>query len=182
MFKLPKVLVLMRHGQTTDVGGDNRGLTEAGKRLISRRTLELPLPEGRTTILTSRKPRALQTAKLVKAVLKRGRIIQRNVRVNNIDRLRDVITNQEKQGICPAETYLNLDTRELIDRGVETPKQFTARMNGLLTKQASYLVVIVSHEVSLETYLISQRDYKIRKKTFDKYFGYGNYAILDLIK
>lgn len=79
----------------------------------------------------------------------------------------------------PAKTYLKMtDYRRFL---VESPMELFKRLETIIEKYDKETILLVSHEASLEGFLLAQNKYKIVYKTFSKYFEYGDFAILEPI-
>jgi len=176
-----KTLILVRHGETKSNNKSNkRHLTTTGKRQInSRAKLLKKFINGKLAIIYSPTVRARQTAKIIASVIKTSILSEAELRIKNADLIAEFIHNNKSRGIRPAKTYLEMtDYRQFL---VESPMELFKRLETIIEKYDIETILLVSHEASLEGFLLAQNKYKIVYKTFSKYFEYGDFAILEPI-
>lgn len=180
-----KNLILMRHGETTQIKSDpRRGLTPEGMLKVAKIAglLKNQFKEKEFAIVLSATERARETGKILSKNMKITSVIERNMRILNLDHITDKIKQNEGKNIRPAKTYLSLDKKYLELNNVETPEELVIRWNNLIHEINKENVIIISHECSLEAYYYYQQSLKLVKKTFNKYFDYSDFAILTKLK
>ncbi len=174
-------LILIRHGETGDNKSDpKRALTKEGQRKVGEVALLLSrnFKDKEFLILTTDTYRAVQTSNILAKELTVNKIVKSKLRILNLDNLRSIIQSNEKKRIRPAKTYLSMPDNQLKELEVETSDQVFNRWTKLIKDFKAKNVIIVSHECSLEAFLSKQKGYTVIRKSFKKYFNYGDFAIL----
>jgi len=181
---MTKVLILMRHAETTKNKSNlNRGISVKGKKLHTRKSEELlskVTDMSNARMFCSESKRAVQSAMITKKIVRTTKSITIDkFRLNNIENIEDIIQSNSLRGWTPAQTYLQLIASAKKGLEVESPDVLIARWDKLTKETGPNVILIISHECSLEAYLYFQKGYKLQVKSFDKYFGYSDYAILE---
>lgn len=174
-------IILIRHGKTGEDKTDSkRALTKEGEIKIDKVGVVLSriFKDEEFLILTTDTYRAIQTANILAKSMFIKKIVKADLRILNLDNLKSIIQSNEKKRIRPAKTYLSIPDNKLKKLEVETSDQVFNRWTKLIKDFKAKNVIIVSHECSLEAFLSKQKGYTVIRKSFKKYFNYGDFAIL----
>ena len=173
-----KRLILVRHGETfQDKTDPERVLTVKGiENTIKLGRILKGLVSGKVVILCTNKKRAVESAKIIAKELGTGDIETADLRIQNLELLKDLIEKNEKEGIRPARTFLSLAKDQL--GNVESREDFANRLAKIFDLRKEKTIIAVSHEASLEAFLYGQKKFGVVKKSFKKYFDYSDFALL----
>lgn len=176
-----KILILMRHGETTKYKDDpNRGLTDSGEKAVIGNSSNIQrYIKGNVVILHSDTERAKQTALALKSVFQdvKPELKTFDTKPLGGSSIKNRVDENRGRGIRAARTYLELGNWEA--QGVETPKEVARRWEQKINalKGLYNAIFLIGHEGSLEAYMRFTKK-KIINKSFDTYFEYGDWAVL----
>lgn len=178
---LPRKIIVVRHGKTHDDKSDpNRTLTEEGIEELQKTRDEVSKHlQGEVGYFTTNKKRAIDTLMHItgSAMIDRN---EWNFKVDSGEKFDKVVAEGRSKGITPAYLYMELDNYEQWD--VESPQELQQRWRDyLLTTGELDTALIITHEGAIEAFVETNEDYDETETNREgRYFGYGEFAILQL--
>lgn len=174
---LPKIIILVRHGQTgLPSSHGERHILERSASLLGERSRQIrPYCTGNVGIFSSNLARACESAAIIGKTMGCGPESV-GLRLRNINNLGKIFDQQRNKK--PVNIYLEINSRKISYLGVETASHFVNRVLDLLRSHFFDTAILVSHEVSLEAFLYNVHGYKIVRKNFRKFFDYADFAVL----
>jgi phosphohistidine phosphatase SixA len=169
-------IILVRHGRTgKDKENPDRKLTKSGIKATVKAAVKISkYISSDALILSSPKPRAMQTAEIFSKHLGDLPIKEENLRVLNGDAITEEVEAGRKVGISAARTYLSITNRE-----VESPSDAAKRLEKIISGYPEKDLVLVGHEGFLEAFLTHQTRFVLVFKDFDEFFDYSSFAVFE---
>lgn len=178
-----KKLILIRHGNTSKRDRSaQRGITKTGIRTIIKNSNVVRKEINKTEsclILSTPTNRSIQTGSILVSELGIKRRIIEDLRIhhlNNLSKELDLIKS-ERRNLC--EYYWGIGNYD--KKGVESPESFVKRVGLILSeyfREDCNCIVLVTHEISLETIVKYSDKYVLKSKSYDVVTDYGDFAVL----
>jgi len=179
-----KKLILIRHGNTPKSNRTpERGLTKTGVKRIketSNNIREEVVEAKHCLIISTPTNRAIQTADIIASKLGITHREIDNVRILNLGNLSEILDRikLKRESLC--EYYWGINNYDKV--GVESPVIFSKRVESILSSyfgQGYECIIVVTHEISLETFVEYSDEYVLKRKSYVASTDYGDFAIMD---
>lgn len=181
-----KKLILIRHGNTPKSNRTpERGLTMTGVKRIketSKNIREEVVETKHCLIISTPTNRAIQTADIIASELGITHREIDNVRILNLGNLSEILDSIKLKGGSLCEYYWGINNYDKVC--VESPIKFTNRVGLILSSyfgQGYECIIVVTHEISLETIVEYSDNYTLKRKSYEGMSGYGDFAILETL-
>lgn len=181
-----KKLILIRHGNTPKRNRTaQRGITKTGVKKIIETTKKIreELVEVKHCLIISTPTnRAIQTADIIASELGITHREIDNVRILNLGNLSENLDRIKLKSGNLCEYYWGINNYNEV--GVESPLKFSKRVELLLSSyfgQGYECIIVVTHEISLETIVEYSDNYTLKRKSYEGMSGYGDFAILETL-
>lgn len=178
-----KKLILIRHGNTPKKDrSTQRGITKKGIRTIIESSNNVRKELDKTEsclILSTPTTRSIQTADILALELGIKRRMVEDLRIHHLGNLSKELDLMKSKRMNLCEYYWGIGNYN--ENGVESPESFVKRVEVILSgyfRKGCNCIIIVTHEISLETIVRYSDEYVLKNKSYDVVTGYGDFAVL----
>ncbi len=177
---MSRVIVLVRHGETSsNKEFDKRGLTDEGiERTLLLSSKIKRFLKGSSMMFCSNRVRSISTAEILARNLNIGFIKSDEFIIQGKKNISDMIRKSRLLGIKPAKTYIELEGYDSYK--IEAPIDLACRWSEILSGYDRFdFIIIVGHEGGLDAFMRFSKS-NVLYKSFDEYFGYSDFAVLEI--